>query len=395
MRKPSAASEALVLSPEAPFPAHGGGALRTASLIHYLAQRGAVDVIVFHEPGRPDPAAAFPPGLVRRVDVIELPHHSKSLPAKACRNLLRAARGIPPLVDRFAGFRLALARRYSLSVVEHMWCAPYIEQLAGVSERVVLDLHNIESVLHAHRAETESWPRSAVQAVFSAAYRRLERRLLPEFDTLLVASQADADRIGRPAIVYPNAIPLTPRPAVPEEEVIAFSGNLDYDPNQTAIRWFAAKIWPVLKLRHPRLVWRLIGKNPPALTDPQVEVTGPVPDAIVELARAKVVVVPVRSGSGTRLKIVEAWAAARAVVSTSRGAEGLPVRPGENILIADAPETFAGAIGQLLADPELRARLGQAGRTTYEAGLTWPAAWEKLDRAEFYSRPATSGNYTG
>jgi glycosyltransferase involved in cell wall biosynthesis len=113
--------------------------------------------------------------------------------------------------------------------------------------------------------------------------------------------------------------------------------------------------------------------------DARIELSGPVEDAIRELASAKVVVVPLLSGSGTRFKIIEAWAAGRAVVSTSMGAEGLPVKQDENLLLADNPATFADAVTSLLTSAECRQRLGAAGRLLYESEYTWESAWKKLD----------------
>jgi glycosyltransferase involved in cell wall biosynthesis len=104
-----------------------------------------------------------------------------------------------------------------------------------------------------------------------------------------------------------------------------------------------------------------------------------VDDAITELARGKVAVAPLLAGSGTRLKIMEAWAAARAVVSTSLGAEGLESRHGENILLADDPADFADAVSKLLESAELRTRIATAGRVLYEGNYTWESAWGKLN----------------
>jgi glycosyltransferase involved in cell wall biosynthesis len=104
-----------------------------------------------------------------------------------------------------------------------------------------------------------------------------------------------------------------------------------------------------------------------------------VDDAIAELAAAKVCIVPLLSGSGTRFKILEAWAAGRAVVSTTLGAEGLDARPGEHLLIADDPASFANAVIDALETPELRQRLGANGRAFYQQRFTWPAAWRALD----------------
>jgi glycosyltransferase involved in cell wall biosynthesis len=375
MTKPGADSRAtaLLLSPEAPYPRVGGGALRTASVVEDLARRYALDVIVFREPGAPDPRSSFPPGLVREVRVIDLPHHSKAFAARAFRNFARLVKGVPPLNDRFHGFGREIAaacggRRYDLAVIEHLWCAPYAELLPAT--RVVLDLHNIESVLYRSLSRTEPWPVSLAYARFASAARRIEARWLPRFAAVLTASAEDAARIAALAaevLVYPNTIPTVPQPQVPEENVVAFSGNLEYAPNVSAVRFFRREIWPRLRADWPDLRWRLIGKNPHAVAryvrgDSRIEVTGPVAGAVEALAAARVVVVPLLAGSGTRFKILEAWAAGRAVVSTTLGAEGLGTRDGEHLLLRDTPDSFAAAVGRLLTSPEERARLGAAGR---------------------------------
>src|SRR5580658_304655 len=114
---------ALLLSPETPYPLAGGGALRTASLLHYLAQGHDVDLIVFRQPGGAHPAQDMPAGLVRRLTVIDLPANGRGLAARALRNAARMARRIPPLVDRFAGFTAQIAQategRYQIGVIEH------------------------------------------------------------------------------------------------------------------------------------------------------------------------------------------------------------------------------------------------------------------------------------
>ena len=389
-----AGGRALFLVPEAPYPTHGGGALRSASLIEYLAGRYDVDVIVFREPGAPDPAPLFPAGVARDIHVLELPHHRKDPVSRAARNAGRLLRGVPPLVDRFAGFAADIEafvreRHYKVAVAEHFWCALYHTHLARVSRKTVLDLHNIESVLHARCAQTCTGPEAMAHRVFHEAARDLEAIWLPRYDSLLTASEADAQIARRISpdsniTVYPNAIPLVARPDTPELEMVAFSGNLAYHPNVSAVRFFHAEIWPLLRDRWPSLTWRLIGKNPHIVErvingDTRIEVSGPVDDAIRERAAARVVVVPLLAGSGTRFKVIEAWAAARAVVTTSIGAEGLPARHGENLLIADDPRSFADAVSLLLASPDLRTKIGVTGRALFESEFTWQSAWQKVD----------------
>ena len=387
--KPSA----LLLAPEAPYPLAGGGALRTASMLHYLAGRYDVDLIVFRQPGAPDLAGFLPPGLTRRVSVIELPPHGRSFSARALRNAGRLARRVPPLVDRFAGFEEQIAlclrgKRYDLGVIEHFWCAPYADQLAASCARTVLDLHNVESILHERCARTEPAPAALAHGVFQRASAELERKWLPRFSCLLAASEPDAAAVRALApetrvVVYPNAIPSAPAPPRGDENVLVFSGNMEYHPNISAVRFFRQEIWPVLRDRWPDLVWRLVGMNPGSVSrftsgDPRIEMRGPVEDAVRELARARVAVVPLLAGSGTRLKILEAWAAGLPVVSTSLGAEGLPARDGENLLLSDDPAGFADAVSRALASRQLRERLGAAGRTLLEQEFTWETAWAKL-----------------
>jgi glycosyltransferase involved in cell wall biosynthesis len=134
------------------------------------------------------------------------------------------------------------------------------------------------------------------------------------------------------------------------------------------------------------LTWNLIGRNPSAISaliagDSRIRAIGPVEDAVASIAAARVVVVPLLSGSGTRFKILEAWAARRAVVSTAIGAEGLGARDGEQLMIADDPSRFTDAVQGLLDDRARSGVIGEAGRSLYLERYTWPAAWRKLASA--------------
>jgi len=385
---------ALFLVPEAPYPLAGGGALRTASLIHGLARSHELDLIVFRQPMAPDPRKLIPAGLAQRVSVIDLPANGRSLAARSMRNALRLIREIPPLVDRFSGFEREVAsavagRRYELAIIEHFWCAAYWEQLRGVADRVALDLHNVESALHESCAVAEGGIEGFAHRMFARAASELERTWLPRFSVILAASAADEALISKRAgaarvTVYPNAIPLPSFSTAAREHVVVFSGNLEYHPNTSAVRFFRREVWPSLRDRWPNLIWRLVGRNPQAVEqwtrgDDRIQVTGRVDDAIAEIARAQVAVAPILAGSGTRLKILEAWGAGAPVVSTTLGAEGLPARDGQHLLLADGGEPFARAVSRLLQDVALRQQMGCAGRALLESQFTWEKAWEWLN----------------
>ncbi|MGH9557864.1 MAG: glycosyltransferase family 4 protein [Bryobacteraceae bacterium] len=358
----------MFLSPEPPRMGAGGGALRSASLLEYLRRRYRVKVVN-----------------------LEVPLHSKSTAARAWRNGWRLMRGVPPLFDRFSGFEDQLEpalrnRRYAIGVVEHFWCASYARALRPHCGRLVLDLHNIESELARSHALAASGPRRFALNRFARAYTTLEQQWIPEFDLVLTASDNDRRRVSHPNVrVFPNALPEIALPHESEQDCIVFSGNLEYHPNIEAVRWFDSQIWPRLREEFPNLQWWLVGRNHEAAKKiaggDGVRFTGPVEDAIAELARAKVCVVPLRSGSGTRFKILEAWAAGRAVVSTTIGAEGLGAISGEHLLVADTVDDFAAAIFGLLENVDLRRKLGESGRALYLERYTWPSAWRALESA--------------
>lgn len=379
-------ASALILSPEVPYPVVGGGPMRTASLFEYFGARFELDAITFRQPGAADPRKLFPPGKVRNLWVVDLPMHSKSPAARATRNLKRAVQNRPPLIDRFSGFEFPFlkGRQYDLGVIEHFWCAAYEAQLRPHCPTLWLDLHNLESEWHRTLAQSEGGVVRLAHRRFAMACSRMEAELLPRFDKLLVTSKADADRIQVPTAVYPNTIPLIPAPVRNERHTIVFTGNLEYQPNISAVRYFSTRIWPAIRQADPQVTWELVGKNPHAVAalvqdDPRIQLTGPVDDAVGRIANARLAVVPLLAGSGTRIKILEAWAAATPVVSTTLGAEGLNYTPGEELLVADTPDAFAQAVLKLLRDASLRGRMGAAGRLNYELCYTWESAWTVLE----------------
>jgi glycosyltransferase involved in cell wall biosynthesis len=165
---------------------------------------------------------------------------------------------------------------------------------------------------------------------------------------------------------------------------IIFTGVMDYPPNVDAACWFSNEVWPMLHGRHPDLEFKIVGKNPaPKVLDlgrrNGIEVTGTVPDIRPYVAGARALVVPLRSGGGTRLKILEGMALERPVIATSVGAEGLDITPGLNILIADDAAAFIDQIELLLRLERAAADLGKAGRRLVVEKYEWRACLAGLE----------------
>ncbi len=373
---------AIAIFPEPPYPIRGGGAMRSAAILHYLAQHYSLDVILFAEQGRPDPRAALPSGTVNRAEVIWLPKHSPSFPARLARNSVRLIRGVPPLVDRFSGFadqveQAAGSDTFDVALYEHFWCAGYRDAIHA--RRHVLDLHNVESSWHSAQGAIEH---GRAHNRFAKICRQLESGQLPRFDLVLTTSASDAGELpqGVNAAVYPNTIPPREAPVVEQKHTVVFSGNFDYRPNQIGLSWFLESVWPLVREHDPAVSLVLAGKGDQSAArlargQRGIRLTGEIEDTISEIASAKVALVPVRSGSGTRVKIVEAWCAGTPVVSTTVGAAGLPRRA---MLLADEPAEFARALLRLLAEPQLGEQMRGEGRQIFERGYTWQAGWRIL-----------------
>jgi glycosyltransferase involved in cell wall biosynthesis len=223
--------------------------------------------------------------------------------------------------------------------------------------------------------------------------RTEERRALRTADGIYVCSAADEGRVlaehpsARTAVI-PNAADiefLQPRPSDPPSDgrTVLFFGLLETVPNIDGVRFLVKEIWPHIAAKRPDARCKIIGARPhPSvrqLAGPGIEVVGPVEDLRPHLASAAAVVVPLRLGGGTRLKIVEAMAMGKAIVSTALGAEGIEATPERDILIADEPEHFARAVIRLLDDAALRARLGRAARELAVRRYSWAEAASRLE----------------
>lgn len=163
-----------------------------------------------------------------------------------------------------------------------------------------------------------------------------------------------------------------------------FTGTFGYAPNAEALRWLLSEIWPQVVARRPDARLLVVGKGVPdeiaALASPSVELAGWVPEMQPWFDRAQVVIVPMRSGGGTRLKVLDGLASGRPLVSTTMGVMGVDVRGDEQVLLADGAEPFAEAVVRVLDDPALAARLGAAGRQIAEQVYDWQAIGDRLEQ---------------
>ncbi|MBL9151732.1 MAG: glycosyltransferase [Verrucomicrobiales bacterium] len=252
----------------------------------------------------------------------------------------------------------------------------------------VLFQHNIEAQIWQRLAQEKTQP--LVRAYFQGQYRRMwraERDLSAAFDGVITVSPEDHDLALR-EYGLKNLLGAVPTgvdtdffqpPAAPRDPAgpIAFLGSMDWMPNVECVQFFAHDILPAIRRRYPDCRFRIIGRNPTpavrrlAVDLPGIEITGTVDDVRPHLDAASLLVVPLRSGGGTRIKIFEAMAQGVPVVSTTIGAEGLPVTDGRDILIADQPDTFADAVIRLLDQPDFAATLARQAREKLVASHSW------------------------
>ena len=269
----------------------------------------------------------------------------------------------------------------------------------------------IPSVLFQHNVEAEIWRRHAATELNPIKRRlygvefnkmlRYEQQTVRKFQHVIAVSENDRDLmsawVDKSRIsVVPTGVDLqqyrpeaSPRTLGP---LVMFVGAMDWEPNADAVEYFCQKIWPSILAQVPSARFRIVGRNPirrvQRLASDSVEVTGSVPSVLDHLREAAVVVVPLRIGGGTRLKIYEAMAAGKAVVSTSVGAEGLDVHHGTDVILADDPGAFAEATIMLLRDEELR-RSYEREAARLAAKYDWSAIGERF--ADVLGMVARSG----
>jgi len=264
------------------------------------------------------------------------------------------------------------------------------------------------SILFTHNVEAEIWRRHAEnaagrlsQALYRQQWRRMlrfEGRTLARFDRILAVSDADDQTFRRlygdmelpPIDVVATGVDTTFFTPTPEAFVrpghLAFVGSMDWMPNEDAVLFFCRDVLPRIRREAPDVTLSIIGRSPTAAVkrlaqEAGIDVTGTVDDVRAHLGPACATIVPLRVGGGTRLKIFEAMAAGKAVVSTTIGAEGLPTESGRHLLIADGAEGFAEAVLRVVREPDLRRRLEREARSLVTQHYDWSVAAAQLERS--------------
>jgi glycosyltransferase involved in cell wall biosynthesis len=263
--------------------------------------------------------------------------------------------------------------QYDVVHIEHLRIAGAALSIKAVP--VVFDAVDAMSVLWRKNRHIGSWTRRAIAAIEAPRVAAYERLLLQTFTTSLVSSEQDAAALehlapGTRIVAVPNVCDVAALERLerhPRRARIVFVGRMSYEPNIVAVEDFVSKVLPRIAGRYDNLQFRIVGAAPDRrvrrLTrEPNVQVTGFVPDIGVELAEATVAVCNVRVAGGVQNKILESLAAAVPVVTTRATAQALGLRDGQQVLVADQPEAVAAAISALLDDPKLARRIAISGQ---------------------------------
>lgn len=370
-------------------PTTRGGQIRTLEMLRRLHRRHEIHYVAFETPGEPE-------GVARASEYSACAWPiAHSIPSKrSLRFVGQLARGVvsplPVAVGRYRSARmrrqiegLLESSRFDSLVCDFLAPAPNIPELG----RSVLFEHNVESVLWKRQAEQARGPRRvyfALQARRMLDYERAVCRAaghvvaVSESDAAALESLAGAARVS----TVPTGVDVeyfqAPANPAPLSDLV-FVGSMDWMPNIDALQWFTTEILPLIRRRRPDCSLAIVGRNPDpavvALTrgDPRIRLTGTVADVRPYLWGAGVAVVPLRVGSGTRLKIYEAMAAGTPVVSTRVGAEGLAVEDGVTVRLADTAADFARQTLALLDSHAERCRLAATARALVAARFSWDA----------------------
>ncbi len=380
----------LILTPQLPYPPHQGTSLRNYHIIRGLATSHEISLLSFLESNQKDDAGSIGPLLDVCTAVYTIPVPARST-KKRLHQLVTTRR--PDMEHRLNSthFNIKLKQllntiQFDIVQIEGIELARVIDVIRVVSpvSRIVFDDHNAETelqrrALQADRGNPRRWVAAGYSRVQVARLARFEAWACRAADWVTAVSEQDKRSLNAlipdlqtPITVIPNCIDVRqyqiPQDTAAFDFDLVFSGKMDYRPNVDAVLWFAKHVWPLVLQKRPSTTWAIVGQKPhPRLERleslPGVTVTGWVDSVQPYLVGAKVYIMPFRVGSGTRLKLIEAMAAGKAIVSTPMGAEGFPVQDQQELLLAVTPDEMATAVNHLLDSPEERKRLGKNAQT--------------------------------
>lgn len=375
----------LIVYNKAPFPLKDGGAIAVNSLASGLAAAGVQVRLFALNPSRNYIAPnAVPEEMRQRLQLSLHPLNTDLAPHKALFNLVE---GSPFHISRFFQPHIAADLQHLLQTETFDFIqleAPFV----GMYLPLIRKFSKAPVVLRAHNVEYLIWQRLAAGSKnpIKAWYLRLQAQRLQAFETKLwqqvdgiaAISHIDAQFIGQhthqPVISLPTGIALDGYPALQRKDLrtdrLGFLGSMDWQPNQEAVRWFVQTIWPKLQTEFPSTSVTFAGKNFPAklygLAKNRLFMQGEVADANAFMLQHPIFIVPMRSGSGIRIKLLEAMALGLPIISTTLGAEGLPVEDQKHLLLADDAAGFAKALHRLQKDEDFAFNLGEQGRQLIE-----------------------------
>jgi len=386
------------------LPLDKGGKLRTWHLLRHLAARHDITYVAF---ARPDEPRQHVEGMREVAAAVHVVPRAGTPPKGSIAFYANAAVHVfDPLPYAVGQYRsraytnrvASLLAEQDFDLVVCDFLVPAIHLPRRLPCPAVIFTHNVEAEICRRHVETRDG--LMAKLLYGLQHRRMvsfEGAALARFDGVLAVSEADRRTFERlypgatrePAHVIPTGVDTSfysPSPSPPESRSLVFTGSMDWLPNEDAMLFFCRDVLPLIRAEEPGVRLTIVGRTPtPAVArlaaDPAITVTGRVDDIRPYVKDAAVYVVPLRIGGGTRLKIFEAMAMGKAVVSTTVGAEGLPVQSGEQLLLADGSEAFASAVVGLLRDVDRRRALEQAARTLVVEAYDWSAVARELERA--------------
>lgn len=386
----------LVLTLRVPYPPHDGGALAAHQTLQQLQALGHHVTLAALNTSKHPANPADVAHLVQAAHATAVDTALRPLPALA--NLV--ASRLPYNVARFdvpAHHQLLRGLAHDLKPhlvhLEGVHLATYLPTLQRAHRApAVLRAHNVEHTLWARLAAAETnAPKRAYYRLLARRMRRFELGALPHMAGLAAIAPQDAEAFRNlgyhgPMAVIPAGVELPPLPpqAQPRSTDPCFLGSLEWFPNQQGLRWFIEEVWPRVLAQRPGARFHVAGRNPPThwplWQAPGVVLHGAVPSAADFWQAHGPAAIPLLAGSGMRLKLVEALAQGKAVVSTRQGAEGVAVQDGTHLLLADEPAAFAQALLRLMDDDALRQRLQTNGRALVAQHYALPKLRQDLQQ---------------